>query len=314
MPKLSQFCRTVTTFSVNGALDEEAFRQQLRRLIDAKIGVYLASGGSGESYAMSLDEIRRVYEIGVEECQGKVPVYANPPEQHTAGGVLLHSRLAIEAGCEAVNIYPIASWHGMRPTESELRAYYDTILPAFPHPVAIAINPVLGYVPPARLMAEVIDKYQQVVAVNLTFASNETYLVNLKDRVSREMPYYVTLLGCLSGFALGASGITSPHANIIPGSFQRFIELAEQGRSEELATLYSGILRFVQLVERWQPGGARWEKMAMKVLKLPGGEGGLRPPYAMPAADELQALADGLLRVGLPEVDTMAQAAGLRAH
>ena len=53
--------------------------------------------------------------------------------------------------------------------------------------------------------------------------------------------------------------------------------------------------------------------MAMRYSELPGGEGGLPPPYAMPAAEELQALAAGLLQVGLPEVDALAQAAGLRA-
>ncbi len=183
MPNLSQFCRTVTTFSATGELDEEAFRQHLNRLVGAKIGVYLASGGSGESYAMTQPELRRVYEIGVEECRGKVPVYANPPEQHTARGVLMHSLQAIEAGCEAVNIYPIAGWHGMRPRDAELRAYYDTVLKAFKHPTVLAINPVTGYIPPAKLVAEVISKYHQVIAVNLTFVGNETYLVDLKDMV-----------------------------------------------------------------------------------------------------------------------------------
>lgn len=314
MPRLSQYCRTVTTFAPDGSLDEDALRQQLDRLANANIGVYLASGGSGESYAMTLDEIRRVYQIGVEVCKGRVPVYANPPEQHTADGVLLHSRLAIEGGCEVVNIYPIASWHGMRPTDAELRAYYDTILAEFKDPVAIAINPVLGYVPPARLMAEVIGKNPQVVAVNLTFPGNELYLVELKDLVGREVPYFVTQVGCLSGFALGANGITSPHANILPKSFQRFLTLAEQGPSDELASVYAGLLRFMQLVERWRQGVARWEKMAMRVLKLPGGQGGLRPPYQMPSEEELQAFAQGLLKVGLPEMDELAAAAGLRAR
>ena len=47
----------------------------------------------------------------------------------------------------------------------------------------------------------------------------------------------------------------------------------------------------------------------MKVLKLPGWEGGLRKPYLMPADDVVRSFADGLLRLGIPEIDEMARAA-----
>ena len=66
------------------AIDEEAFRIWLQRFVQNKIGVYLGSGGGGESHALTWPELQRIYEIGVEECKGKIPVYANPPEQYTA--------------------------------------------------------------------------------------------------------------------------------------------------------------------------------------------------------------------------------------
>jgi hypothetical protein len=40
-------------------------------------------------------------------------------------------------------------------------------------------------------------------------------------------------------------------------------------------------------VEQWP--GVRWQKMVLKVFKLPGAEGGLRKPYLMPT-DESGAL------------------------
>ncbi|MEJ0097567.1 MAG: hypothetical protein WDM84_06040 [Bauldia sp.] len=69
--------------------------------------------------------------------------------------------------------------------------------------------------------------------------------------------------------------------------------------------------RAYQHLTKWAPAGARWIKMGMKVLKLPGGEGGLRRPYLMPPEDELRKFTDGLLRLGIPEVDEMAKKAGL---
>ena len=51
--------------------------------------------------------------------------------------------------------------------------------------------------------------------------------------------------------------------------------------------------------------------MALKVFKLPGGEGGLRKPYLMPSEAEVERFTSGLLALGLAEIDELAEAAGL---
>ena len=63
-------------------------------------------------------------------------------------------------------------------------------------------------------------------------------------------------------------------------------------------------------MEQWP--GARWQKMALKVFKLPGGEGGLRKPYLMPSDAEVERFTTGVLALGLAEIDELARAAGLR--
>lgn len=67
--------------------------------------------------------------------------------------------------------------------------------------------------------------------------------------------------------------------------------------------------RFNRFVEQWS--GARWQKMALKVFKLPGGEGGLRTPYLMPTDVDVERFTAGLLASGLAEIDELARAAGL---
>ena len=81
----------------------------LQRFVEFKVGPFLASGGSGEANSLSWDEVRRVYQIGVEVCRGKVPVYANMPEVRSAQEAINYSRLAIEAGVDIVNLYGPAS-------------------------------------------------------------------------------------------------------------------------------------------------------------------------------------------------------------
>ncbi len=41
----------------------------------------------------------------------------------------------------------------------------------------------------------------------------------------------------------------------------------------------------------------------MKVLEMPGGEGGPRERHCMPPDSGVQKFADGLLRLGLPEIE-----------
>jgi hypothetical protein len=78
-----------------------------------------------------------------------------------------------------------------------------------------------------------------------------------------------------------------------------------------MAAAYGEIQRFLIYVQRWSPGPTRWIKMAMKVLKLPGGEGGVREPYRLPPEAEMQQFTEGLLKLGLPEITEQAKAAGL---
>jgi hypothetical protein len=51
----------------------------------------------------------------------------------------------------------------------------------------------------------------------------------------------------------------------------------------------------------------------MKVLELPGGQGGLRRPYLMPPQGELDAMAAALARLGIDELDERLREAGRRA-
>ena len=105
MAKVNLLARNCTLFTTTKALDEDAYRASLQRFVDFKIGPFLVSGGSGEANSLSWDEVHRLYQIGVEVCRGKVPVYANMPEVRSAQEAIDFSRLAIEAGVDIVNLY-----------------------------------------------------------------------------------------------------------------------------------------------------------------------------------------------------------------
>ena len=303
------YTMSATVFAPDGSFDEAEMRAYLRRQIDARLGVYLGSGGNGESHAMSPDELFRLYAVGVEECKGKVPVHANLPEEHTAEQTIAQARIAIAAGAEAVHLYTLEGRHGYRPTEPELIGYFDDVLAAIRHPAVIAVNPTMGYIPRPQTIAEICRRHEEIGAVRLS-AQRDVYLLNVQDALGRKIHCHWQLgAGALDPLALGTS-LFAAEANIIPQTVRRFVDLAQAGDLAAAGEVLGHIRRFNQLVMEWGPC-ARWIKMAMKILRLPGWQGGLRKPYLMPGDDILQDFASRLLRLGIPEIDSLARAAGL---
>lgn len=312
MKALEAYCLTVTIFTPDGALDEASQRQFFGRFIDNKIGLYLASGGNGEGHALSAAELRKLYEIGVSECGGKVPVHANLPETHTPQLAIEQAQLAIAAGIEVVHLYTVEERHGMRPNEAEFVAYFDTILKVIRHPVVLCLNPTVGYMPPPAVVARLCDKYRQIIGIRLSNVP-DIQLINLKDAIGRsDMRYYAILSTAPAALTVGIDGIFGSKANIIPKTVRHFMNQCETGSFEAIRESYTDLKRFYQHVMKWHPAGARWLKMSMRVLDLPGGRGAIRAPYLMPSDAELDTFTKGLLKLRLPEVDELARAAGLQ--
>ena len=317
MPDFFTMCATIFTAPTGtnsgrpkaSGIDAEGFRGYLQRQIDAGLGVYLGSGGNGETHAMTPDELHQMYHLGVETCRGKVPVHANLPEEHTADATIAQARIAIDAGVAALHLYTLEGRHGYRPTDRELIGYFDDVLSMIDHPVIIAVNPTMGYIPKSSVIATIINHHPQIVGARLS-AQPQIYLIDLQDTVTRAIEYHWQLgSGALDPLALGAT-LFAAEANIIPQTFRKLIDQHHAGHVAEAGKTLADIRRFNRLIMQWGPC-ARWIKACMQILKLPGWQGGLRKPYLMPPEDELRAFTDTILRLRIPEIDAMARAAGL---
>jgi 4-hydroxy-tetrahydrodipicolinate synthase len=298
---LTLMCRTATTFRADGSLDEAALHGFLQRLVDQRIGLYLCSGGSGESHVMTPEELRRVYRIGVACGRGKVPVYANPPEQFTAQATLEQSQLAIECGVEQVNVYGPAGLHGYVPSDEEFERYHDVLLPQIRHPVALAPNSILGYTPDPRIIAGLCNRYSHVEAVNLASQTSD-YMIRVQRELTRDIRFYAPTAGSLNSLALGAHGLLGAEANILPATHRAYLDLCGQPPTPALGEVYAQLRCFTRFVAAWG-SSPRWIKMAMRVMGLPGGAGLPRPPFLLPDEAALRGFAAGLAGLGIPEID-----------
>jgi dihydrodipicolinate synthase/N-acetylneuraminate lyase len=309
MTRIPLICRSATTFGVSGAFDQDSFGAHLQRLADCGHGVYLASGASGEGHALTIDEIKDVYRVGVAVCKGKVPVHANQPEQYTARDTIFHAQLAIAAGVDSINLYGPEGRHGYRPTDDEYRAYFDRIFAEVSHQAALAPNPVIGYLPKARTVAQVVASHHEITAVNLAGVEGDVYFVELKDALTRDVDIYVPYQGSAHTLQMGATGLLAAEANIIPQSFRNYLESYERQDFSAMSEIYAGLVRFTAFVGQWKSASPRWLKIALRAFRLPGADGGLREPYLMPGPEVINEFASGAAALGLPEIDEMLQRA-----
>jgi len=296
------FCMLATPFDADGSVDEPGLRALLRRMVQARVGVYLGSGGAGEGHALSLRELRRVYDIGVAECGGKVPTYANPPEARSAGQMLEMMREAVLAGVDVVQIYPVDGGHGMRPTYAEQERYYHHLLDRIDHPIALSVHVSSGYIVPIALLKALCERYPQIIAINV-MGTPIHYLVELRDAVPG-IAIYVRMVNVVEGLAIGCQGCLAAEPNIVPRLCRSVVDHYRAGDMVACGAALANVVRFAAIVDRWSPSTARWVKMAMMVLDLPGsGAGRLREPYVLPAQSELDAMAAAFEKLGVRRLE-----------
>ncbi len=201
-PRVSAMC--VTPFDGDERLDEADLRRVLAFLAGAGVGVYLGSYGTGEGHLLRRDEIRRLYEVGVDEIAGRVPVYAAALGFQATEEVI---ELALEAsaiGVTAVQIHPPRPGPiAIRPTTAELERYYDDVLGAVRTPVVLTNQVVMvGYALPTELIAALVVDHPQVVAVNTSDRDPAT-LAAVLSAVGDRVPVYVGVIGQLVSRARG---------------------------------------------------------------------------------------------------------------
>jgi 4-hydroxy-tetrahydrodipicolinate synthase len=301
------YCMSVTPFAADGTVDQAGLRAHLARMVEAGVAVYLASPGSGEGHSLSREELDLVYRVGVEVCKGRVPVCANPPEARNAEESLARLRLAIDAGVDLVQLYPVDAGHGMRPTEAEQETYYRYLLDRIDHPVGLSVNVLAGgYGAPVSLFKRLCDDYPQIELINVNQPPT-SHLSELMSTLGARVAFCTAAEMLPEGLTLGAKGCLTGQANVTPYLIRAIGRHFINGQIENCGRALHDVFRMNRTVgqfgldrtvqQLWSP---RWIKAAMCVLDLPGHGGGrMRPPYRSPSVEEIESLAVALASIDL---------------
>lgn len=204
----------ITPFTEDGQFHEPVFRQMVSHLIDQGVHGVFPLGTTGEFYAFSDEEVRRILEVCLDEVAGRVPVYAGANHITTRGTMRL-VRIAEEVGVDAVSVLTPMF---VSQTQNEVYTFYKTVAESTSLPVIIYNNkPKTNVTVNPETIARLAEIPNIVGVKDSTgdFTNTEEYI-----RLTRGNDHFHVLLGrdtlIHAGLCYGASGAIASCANVAP--------------------------------------------------------------------------------------------------
>ena len=225
------FVALVTPYK-NGKVDEESFRRLIEFQIKNGTHGIVPAGCTGESATFSHEEQKRLMDITVETVNKRVPVVAGTGSNNTVEALAL-TRHARKAGCDgALMITPYYN----KPTPEGQFRHYEKIA------MEVDIPIVLYNVPSRTGISMLPDTVARLSSIDNIVAIKEAS--GSLDQVSQIMSLCdITVLSgddslTLPMMAVGAKGVISVAANIIPADVAAMVDSFLGGNIEEARRLH----------------------------------------------------------------------------
>jgi 4-hydroxy-tetrahydrodipicolinate synthase len=250
----------VTPFTKKDEVDLKGVETITRYLVENGVHALMPVGGTGEFPSLLREEKRDVIAAVARAAKGTVPIVAGTAACSTREVILL-SNDAHEAGADAVIV--TAPYYFRLPEES-LVQHYAAVAKNIDCPLVVYNNPLytgnpMGPALLAKLMGvknSSPDLGQLVEMIRLS-PKGRSLCTGIDSQ------FYAAL-------CVGASGVYSTAAGIVPAQMVKLWDLAREGKHTEalaLSTRLQALNRFLE----YDPGYVAPAKEALNLLGLPGG-------------------------------------------
>lgn len=283
----------VSPMKADGSLDFDAYRKLLDWHVEEGTSAIVAVGTTGESPTVDVDEHCQLIATAVEHCKGRIPVIAGTGANSTREAIELTNR-ARDLG--AVATLQVAPYYN-KPSQEGLYRHFVTVAEE-------GGLPVILYNVPGRTVADISN------ATVLRLAQHPD-IIGLKDAtgdvgrgaslLSRLPEDFAVYSGnddsALALMAVGAHGVISVTANIMPGLMAQMCKAALDG---DFVTARQINRRLMPLHEKLfcepNPVPAKWALARMGRIASPV----VRLPLAPLSADAESLVLDALKSSGVP--------------
>ena len=229
----------VTPFKKNGSLDEKALRRLVEFQIKGGVQALIPVGTTGEGPTLTYREHYRVFDIVIEQTNGRVKIFAGTGSNNTVEAIE-QSQRAKKAGADAVLV--VGPYYN-KPTQEGYFQHYRKIAETVDIPMIVYNVPgrTGGNIEAAttlRMAAEIPN----IMAVKEA-SGNMTQIME----IARNKPAGFSILSGDDAFtlpmmAVGGDGCISVVANEIPKEFSDLVGLCLRGRWDKALALHNKLL------------------------------------------------------------------------
>ncbi len=284
-----QIVAVVTPFKEDGAIDENAFRENNARMMGHGASGLLIGGCTGEFWSMSGEEKNSLFKMGAGATEGKGPVLAGTGAITVKETVEL-TNAAKDAGCDGAVILPP---YFIKLTDDEIFAHYQEVNAAVTFPIIIYNIPGNAVNAVTPELAARIAELDNVVGIKESSGDWNNFYSTLIRVIDKIRVYCgpASIFG-VPAVAAGADGFIDCFPNVwAPGAIELF-HAAKEGRTEEAARLQETGRRLTDLFTSQGRTLYPATKAAMNEMGFNGGA--VRPPLRPLGTDQIDSLMKGL--------------------
>lgn len=259
-----------TPFNAQGELDLPAFDRLIRMHVAAGTDAVVVAGTTGESPTLSLIEIAHLTERAVEQAAGKMTVVSGCGSNSTASSMTA-AMAVTDAGAEACLV--VTPYYN-RPSQRGLIEHFLRVADA-------AKKPIILYNVPGRTGCDLLPESIAVLADHplIVAVKEATGALERGEQIVAQCGDRIELLSGDDGsfvdlMALGARGIISVTANVVPQTMAKICEAAAQNNFSHAVSLNNGLsdLHHALLLES-NPMAVKWVMARLgwidETLRLP---------------------------------------------
>ncbi len=227
----------VTPFTKEDGVDEAGMRENINYLIDNGVDGLLAAGTTGESATITHDEQRKMIDILVDECNGRVKAIAGAGSNSSKEALGL-VQYAENAGADAALV--ITPYYN-KPQQHGLYEHYKMLEES-------TNIPIIVYNVPSRTGTDIdvetiveVAKLDKIVAIKEANPDMDKVSATLKGLQDQDVKNFMVISGndnlTLPMISMGAMGVISVIANVDPARMSQMVNAALEGdfiRAKEL--------------------------------------------------------------------------------
>lgn len=254
------YCPNVVPLDAAGDIAEGELRNYVDWLIDHGIHGLYPNGSTGEFTRFTPEERRRIIEIVVDQCAGRVPVLAGAAEANTRE-TLRACEYYKQVGADAVAIVS-PFYYALSP--GGVHAYFDEIGRNTPIDVTLYNIPMFASPIDLDTIQRLAGAHERIAAIKDS-SGDLPFMKSMIETIRPERPDFAFMTGwdacLLDMLELGCDGGTNASSGVAPELTRRLFDLVKAGDldaarpvQEQVATLFDTCFAATDFPEGFRMG------------------------------------------------------------